>query len=677
MNNAITGGAEAATEAIATVLLDSGVKGFALLLFAGMAATALRRRSASVRHFVWFLGVLSLLVLPVMSLSLPDWRMLPRWLETSPEPRIAELLTPDARGASNRAKRIDMPPVAAATNALSANPDPTIAPASITANGAGAPLSGRTRPAFGPTTALLVWFTGAAAYVIWLGAGLAFLRRLERSSTTIVEESWTKLVEDLRRRLRIAAPISLLRRPESDGPMTWGVRRPKILLPNEADGWPDRRRQAVLTHELAHVKRMDFAQQALAQLACALHWFNPLVWYALRRLRIEREQACDDRVLEAGWTPIDYAEQLLAVTAGQRGRSPAPCPALAMARTSRVEGRLRTILDESLDRRIVSRTVAALALGAAVLVVLPIAMLRASPEREQKTERASALKASLPGDGYVEVVGVTDHPPKDRPWWNPDGSDAKRITYDATGRSVHPNDGELARDIVLRVHNPRRLHLKWKVGPFRSGYGISALKRAGKPLRDLHAIHFSFPQEKESVTVKVGYGVGDWRTPSEFVGPPTSGAAARTPDGSVAWGNAYEKEGKLHLTIAHSYSALQTRIVVTDRKEREHLPTRRGGSGGDGFMLWDLTYGNLQLEDVKQVRFQTRPYQWIEFRGISLWQRGNTKPRVVAPTDASGDARSKNTPLDPEDSNAAVGKDRDEHPRRPAKAAGARATPKR
>jgi hypothetical protein len=70
--------------------------------------------------------------------------------------------------------------------------------------------------------------------------------------------------------------------------------------PATADAWPEDRRRAVLAHELAHVKRFDCLTQALAQLACILFWWHPAVWYAARRLRVERERACDDLVLGAG-----------------------------------------------------------------------------------------------------------------------------------------------------------------------------------------------------------------------------------------------------------------------------------------------------------------------------------------------------------------------------------------
>jgi beta-lactamase regulating signal transducer with metallopeptidase domain len=96
-------------------------------------------------------------------------------------------------------------------------------------------------------------------------------------------------------------------------PMTWGFIRPVLLLPRGAGQWPAGRLRLVLLHELAHIERHDWLAQVLAEAACALYWFHPLVWGAARRLRIESERACDDRVLAAGVAPAEYARQLLEI----------------------------------------------------------------------------------------------------------------------------------------------------------------------------------------------------------------------------------------------------------------------------------------------------------------------------------------------------------------------------
>ena len=69
--------------------------------------------------------------------------------------------------------------------------------------------------------------------------------------------------------------------------------------------WTAERRRAVLVHELAHIRRADCRVQRVTQLACAIYWFNPLIWIAARHLRSERERACDDEVLRARRQTLD------------------------------------------------------------------------------------------------------------------------------------------------------------------------------------------------------------------------------------------------------------------------------------------------------------------------------------------------------------------------------------
>ena len=126
-----------------------------------------------------------------------------------------------------------------------------------------------------------------------------------------------------------------------------------------------RQLRSVLLHELAHVRHRDTVAQLLAQITCALHWFNPLVWLAAGRLGVERERACDDLVLASGVRPSAYAGHLLEVVTGLSPACPTQSCGLAMARKSGLEGRLAAVLSKNKNRRDVSAAVAAIALAIA------------------------------------------------------------------------------------------------------------------------------------------------------------------------------------------------------------------------------------------------------------------------------------------------------------------------
>ena len=97
-------------------------------------------------------------------------------------------------------------------------------------------------------------------------------------------------------------------------PVTVGIFRPVILLPADIRDWATPEEQnAVVLHELAHVERRDPIVNLFQTLVGAVLFFHPAVRYALRRLLLERELACDERVLDAGAQPAAYAEILLKV----------------------------------------------------------------------------------------------------------------------------------------------------------------------------------------------------------------------------------------------------------------------------------------------------------------------------------------------------------------------------
>ena len=142
-------------------------------------------------------------------------------------------------------------------------------------------------------------------------------------------------------------------------PATFGSVSPKLLLPRDAADWGDERLDAVLTHELTHVRRFDDLAHAVARAAAALYWYHPLAWWMARQAHLERERACDDAVLRLGMRASAYAEHLLAL------REALPLGfgvALPMARRAHMAERLRAILDPTQRRTPHSRVSAAIAI---------------------------------------------------------------------------------------------------------------------------------------------------------------------------------------------------------------------------------------------------------------------------------------------------------------------------
>lgn len=117
--------------------------------------------------------------------------------------------------------------------------------------------------------------------------------------------------------------IPLLALPGLGSPCAAGVCRPVILVPDDWCERPRSQRDPILLHELAHHRRRDPLWRWIGSLACALHWFNPLVWWLARRHALQAETACDAAVLAGGVAPECYANLLCDLAA------PRPSPLAA------------------------------------------------------------------------------------------------------------------------------------------------------------------------------------------------------------------------------------------------------------------------------------------------------------------------------------------------------------
>jgi beta-lactamase regulating signal transducer with metallopeptidase domain len=137
--------------------------------------------------------------------------------------------------------------------------------------------------------------------------------------------------------------------PEGEPPMTWGMVNPKIALPTESETWIEPEFRSVVLHEDAHIRRRDWAVSIGFRFIAALYWFNPCVWLLRAYFEQDSERAADDFVLAQGFDAPEYAERLLGVAQKLR-----PCagrlPTVTMARTNRLNGRLRAILSSRTPR---------------------------------------------------------------------------------------------------------------------------------------------------------------------------------------------------------------------------------------------------------------------------------------------------------------------------------------
>ena len=609
------------------VLLDAAIKGAALLGVAYLAVRLMWRASAALRHMVLFLAMLGLLALPTLSALLPQWEVLPRWLDvrtTSTEPLVAspEFSAPLAV------------PAPIASDALEVAPPPT-APAAIeTVEVPAAEPAPRWSRGQLLDWVLPAWALGVLAALAPLILGRLSLWRRRRTAMRITDGPWVSLLEELSENLRLHRQVLLFRADRDTMPLAWGVVRPRIMLP-AAESWSDERRRVVLLHELAHIQRWHCLAQLISHVACALHWFNPLAWVARRRMVSEREQACDDLVLSAGLKSSSYADHILKIASGLRAGWATGSAAIAMARPSKLEGRLLAILDSKRSRRALTRLTLAIALLAVASVVLPLGIIRPVAKAAEKAEEGATQKAkpaspwgAILADGVtVELVGVTNNFIGEarkrtffatRKWWKPDGSSLTSRPYWQSG--IFSNE-DPAYEFALRVAGLEGCNSVINVPGGKSPTELRAPRtKLDTPLTSLRGFVVSgFEPGEAEVTIELGVATSRWETVETWVDLPwvRGDGNINTNSGVIlAWPR---QEGEaVETVVSHTYSDQATRLIVFDREGELRQGRVREKMTARGLMQSTYRFEDLNLNDLQRVEFQSRPYNWVEFKNVSL-----------------------------------------------------------
>jgi TonB family protein len=434
------------------IAFDLGIRATIVVLVALAASAALRQRSASLRHWLLAAGILSALAVAPLGIALPAWNL--PLQSAGPEAADAILSTETQVAAAQ-------PNPATPARPLPAAPSISIA-----------------------TMVDMVWATG---FLISITAMLVSLRRLAsltRNARPLADPRWLGAAQTLGRSLDVRDDVALRQTTLATTLGTWGWRRPAVLLPAGCEAWSDERIRIVLGHELAHIRRADWAVQMATDVVRAVFWYNPVFWFACARLRRESEAACDNAVLEAGVPAPDYASHLLAIA--RTCRPPSPMPALVpMARRSTLEWRIAAMLNHTLIRTRPTRR----ALATVLAVILGITLTTAS-------FRATEQAGPMPFTGTVFDVSSAVLPGVAMVMEDAQGNRADTTT-DRNGRFdfgvVAPGQYKLSTNLpgfmsvthTVKLEEPRHweLNLTLQVGTIQETITIQEQRPAGAPVR--------------------------------------------------------------------------------------------------------------------------------------------------------------------------------------------------
>jgi bla regulator protein blaR1 len=287
-----------------------------------------------------------------------------------------------------------------------------------------------------PTALVLIWLAGFLAVVAIWGV------RWRRISVAMCESTPMRSGDELEtlRRLERAAglptQLPILSSATTLEPGIFGIFRPVLLWPKGISGHltPDHL-EAVLAHELCHVRRRDNLAAAIHMIVEALFWFHPLVWWVGVRLVDERERACDEQVLEFGSRREIYAESILKVCEFCVG-SPLAC--VAGVTGSDLKKRMVHIMSEHIGRKLDFSRKLLITTAAVLAIAIPLifGVMAATPSRAQSDDAATAptfqsfsIKPSPEADPMPTYAGSGKHMIK--MMFGPDGFFAANVTMAA------------------------------------------------------------------------------------------------------------------------------------------------------------------------------------------------------------------------------------------------------
>ncbi|MDG3006067.1 carboxypeptidase regulatory-like domain-containing protein [Paludisphaera mucosa] len=330
-------GSMIAASRIASFALDAALKATVLMTLAFAVHFALGRRRTLSRSALWNACLVGMSLLPLVGMAFPRWRavVLPGRVASRPPARIVADV--------DVSPALPEPTPPALESPLDHRPVDPSRPVTAPRPTAVAPAVGGWRRVGAAGMVVTAYLAVVAALLLRLAASLIGVGRLRRACEPVDAPRWIEARDRWRGRLGVDRPVALRATDRVSVPLVVGWLRPAVVLPRGLVATAtDRVIDAVVLHELAHVRRGDFGWNLARKVVQAFYWPHPLAWLMGRTIGAVREQACDDLCVHALGGASEYRESLLAVASGLI-RRPDPTIGLAMARTSNLGRRLAWI----------------------------------------------------------------------------------------------------------------------------------------------------------------------------------------------------------------------------------------------------------------------------------------------------------------------------------------------
>jgi len=357
------------------ILFEASIR--ALVLAAGVGALlyCARVRGSADRHAAWTAVLVTMLLMPIAARVAPpivirSLTVPVQWM-SEPDVAPAALTSTDAVSESSGASAAPTLPASASTSAAQRGLQTSI------------PVTPSTRITTWFALIALIYVSGVLVFAGRFAIGWRAMRRVVHSSQPTSLPTGGSVFE--------SAAIAT--------PLTVGILKPRIVLPLSWTTWSDEMREAVLTHERAHVRRHDALVAFLAHLNRCVFWFHPLAWSLERTLWSTAEEACDDACVQAMKEPRKYAEVLIAIASAVRAQGGRVAwQGLGVGGNGSLDRRIDRVLRGQISLPLSWRRRAMVAAGGTAVIVIAIACqaqtaLRADPAVAAKQADEEARRA--------------------------------------------------------------------------------------------------------------------------------------------------------------------------------------------------------------------------------------------------------------------------------------------
>ena len=287
-------------------------------------------------------------------------------------------------------------------------------------------------------TVVIFYAIGIVLQLFVIIKGYGQLSRLKKESLSTIPDSWRVIFNDVTAQLKINKAIQFHISSIVNVPLVIGYLKPVVLFPlaliNQLD---NDQVEAILIHELSHIRRNDFLLNLIKTAIETLLFYNPFVWMAGRFIHIEREHACDDLVLKITGKPLNYAHALLKLELLKDKNSPAYALA-ATGKTQNLYQRIKRITNMKTNYLNAKQQMAALTLGVACL--FSIAWINPT-ENKKDTKKTKIEVLSVINHNDLKTVVYTDTTKKRK---------IKIVTIDANGKKTEYNSVKEMPDSLKR-----------------------------------------------------------------------------------------------------------------------------------------------------------------------------------------------------------------------------------